>query len=370
MGGMFNLAPLIPELQRDLQLNNTWAAALTSACILSHTILQLPSGQLVDWRGVRLSVFAGLLIMGLATFSTSLFSSAEMLVATRLLAGVGTSVSFVAGLTYANHLVAPRQRVLAQSFYGAGASLGTMLVLIGTQPLVSSFGWRGALVFESAVMVLCGASIVLLMRNPSAAARIGSVSWGQILRDRVIYLLGLAHSITYGMFAAVTTWLVAYLFQHMGVSLQWAGPLSAMLTLTSILGRAFGGLLVEGRERSLILACCSLTVITVALLPLAPGLLLTLLVIMVMGVAVSAPFGAVFTYVSLIRGRAATARELSTINFLSNIGAFGFPLLIGAILDSTHSYLLAFESLALLVGAGLVLLLLWLPRPDPAPVSN
>ena len=362
MVGMLNFAPLLPVIRAELGLSNTWAAMLGSATILTHTLLQLPGGQVVDSLGPRRSVLLSLGIVGASVAASGVAPSFPLLLLARLALGVGTAIGFVAGLAFTNSLVSAERRVMAQSVFGAGASLGILVVLLLSERASVLGGWRAAFIVEGVSILLLGWLIARKLRDGGAHSRVPVPRWSAIVRLPYLYLLGAAHVVTYGIFMGVTTWVVTFLVENHGISLGWAGPLSALLTLSALGGRFVGGTFSAGRERQVMLAACALSALSVALLPLLPGLPLTLGAMIAFGWFVSIPFGAIFAYASLVARRAASGRELSLVNFIANLGALAFPPLIGFALDTTASYTVAFGMLAAFGLATTAGLAAWLPK--------
>jgi nitrate/nitrite transporter NarK len=362
VAAMLSFGPLLPLVREDFATSNTWAAALTSGTILTHTLLQMPAGQVVDSLGPRRSVMLSVTILGIGTVAGGLATDLVLLLASRLVVGVGTAIGFVAGLTVTNRLVPAEQRIMAQSIYGLGASLGVMTVLLFSQRLAEVGGWRGVLLAGGAAILVAGWFVATQLSERHMRVKATVLPWGEIVRERPLYLLGLAHVITYGIFTAVATWVVTFLYESFGLGLEWAGPLSALLAVAAILGRLTGGLFSTGRERELVIFSCALTAVSVLLMPLLPNVATALAALVVFGWAVSVPFGAIFAYISLLWGRAATGRELSAVNFVANLGALAFPLLVGYALDLSRSYALAFGLLAALGLLGTAAIGVWLPR--------
>lgn len=363
-GAMLSFGPLVPEVRADLGLSNTWAGLITSATVFAHTLLQLPSGHITDSLGAKRTIAVGITVVGIGVLASGLAPSLPVLFLARLLVGVGTATGFVAGLTYTAALVPAEQRVMAQSVYGAAGSAGVLLVLLVSERLSALDGWRVALVAEGLAFLLVGWLVVARLRDNRSHSVQPALSWGETLREAPLWLLGLAHLVTYGAFVGVTSWVVTFLWERHGVGLEWAGPLSALLACGAIVGRLVGGPFSIGRQRAVIIWSCFIAAASLACAPLAPTLPLALLALVVFGWFLSVPFGAVFTYASLVSGRSASGRELSLINGTANLGALAFPPLVGLALDYTGSYALGFGVLAAIGLAVSLSLALWLPRAD------
>ena len=254
-------------------------------------------------------------------------------------------------------------RVLGQSVFGAAASLGILVVMLLSERLASVGGWRGAFIIEGIFILGYGWYVGLNLAGSGQHKPAAAVSRRRALGQGIFYVLGIAHVITYGIFIGVTSWIVTFLFRDFGIGLEWAGPLSALLTLGAIVGRLVGGMFSRGREHTVIIVSCVVSTVSVGLLPLVPSLATALLVALVFGWFVSVPFGAIFSYSSLTSGRPASGREISVINFVANTGALAFPPLVGLALDFTGSFVVGFGVLAAIGAVGCGTLMLLLPKP-------
>jgi hypothetical protein len=111
-----------------------------------------------------------------------------------------------------------------------------------------------------------------------------------------------------------------------------------------------------------ILAAVLGTALATGLLPLAPNAWLAVLLLLALGWFASLPFGALFFYASLLSERLGSARGLSLINFVANIGAFAFPPAVGYALDISGTFVVGFGAISVVGLLGLAALIAWLPR--------
>ncbi|HZK67514.1 MAG TPA: MFS transporter, partial [Chloroflexota bacterium] len=192
-------------------------------------------------------------------------------------------------------------------------------------------------------------------------------SWGETFANTNLWLLGLAHVLTYGVYVALTTWSTTFLWQRHGVGLEWAGPLAALMAVSAVLGRILGGTLSVGRERTVMLVSCAGAALFTVLFPLMPDLASSLVALLGLGWFASMPFGAVFSYIGKVSSSRVAGRGLAVINFVGNIGAFAFPPLVGYALDLSGSFILGFGVVALVGLVGTLVLMVSLPRPEAKP---
>ena len=132
MVAMVNFAPLLPMVREEFALSNAWVGALTSATILSHTVLQLPAGHLADRIGAKRLVEVGAGVVAISTMASALAPNMEALLLCRFILGVGTATVFVSALVLVNLVVPPERRVVAQGLFGASANVRATRYAVGS----------------------------------------------------------------------------------------------------------------------------------------------------------------------------------------------------------------------------------------------
>jgi nitrate/nitrite transporter NarK len=362
MASFINFAPLLPLVREELLLTNTWAGMLVSATMLAHMLFQIPGGQVAASIGAKRTVTLGMTVIGASLMATGFAPSFPLLLLFRFTLGVGTGLAFISGLALVASMVPLKWRVQVQGLYGAAGNAGVLMALLFSERMASLTGWRGSFVLEGIVVLLVATMATVWLPAASPTSRLAAAPWAELFRQPVLYLLGLGHILTYGVFIALSTWGATFLWETHGVGLEWAGPLAAMLAASAVVGRLVGGVIARGRERRVILVGVMGTAVMTGLLPLAPSAPAAILVLLVLGWFASMPFGALFFYGSLVSERLASPRALGLINFVANIGAFAFPPAVGYALDLTGAFSPGFGLLAAVGLMGLAALVVWLPR--------
>ena len=120
------ITPLLPELRDELGLGKGGAGVLAAAYAAGTFAGALPGGWIAARLGVRVAVFAGLALMGLAGLAFAFGHSVVLLDGARFLQGVGGACSWSGGLAWLA-AAAPRDR--------RGEVLGTALgaAIVGGQ---------------------------------------------------------------------------------------------------------------------------------------------------------------------------------------------------------------------------------------------
>lgn len=357
-----NFAPVLPLIADEFALNNTWSGVLASATVIAQLILQTAGGRVADTLGAKRSLGLGMVIIGISVAASGLAMDFTLLLLCRTTIGVGTAMSFIAGLSFADTIVPASKRASVQGIYGAAAPMGVLLTFLTSERLASWAGWRGSFVVEG--VLILGIALVLFARLRSGAppALAHSAPWSRSFRQLHLYLLGIAGILTYGIAMGFCPWGAVFLWRQYGVDLVWAGPLASLLMVSAVLGRSIGGSLAIGRERQFILVSCIATAGLTALLPFTPGLIPALLVLIAIGWFANISFGPLFSYPSLLSRKGSSSLDLGLINTIGLAGVFAFPTIIGYALDATGSFTLGLETLAAVGLAGSVVLVLLLPK--------
>jgi MFS family permease len=281
---------------------------LTTALFVTHLVMQIPGGRLVDERGARTLGMVALSVIALGNLLALAVASVGVGVVGRLVAGLGTGVGFVAGSEYVRATVGTAS---AQGLYGASGVGGGGLAIAIVPLTVPALGWRAP--YVTALICAC----VVLMCLPLAPRdrgrrerpRAARASVGEIVRDPRLYPLAVAHSASFGLSVIVGTWAVS-LLQHDGYGRRLAGAVAALTLLGGLVTRPIGGRLVQRRPES------AARLLGVSMLLGAAGTLLLLPDIQLaarvagaalLGLAAGLPFAAAFTGAQVIRSDAPAA---------------------------------------------------------------
>ena len=156
------LAPLFPWLKQDFNASYAELGLLMSIFFVVSCIVQALSGFWVDRFGPRPVLFAGLALLGAATFGYAASQTYWMLAACSVVAGIGNGVFHPVDYTLLNRKVHPSRLGHAFSAHGITGSLGWAAAPALLVPLTLAYGWRTALVCAG---VLTFAVMLLLWLN-------------------------------------------------------------------------------------------------------------------------------------------------------------------------------------------------------------
>ena len=132
------------DLARELDLSATQTGLLSSAFFFSFAAVQIPIGILIDRYGPKRTMLATAVLTVLGTVLFALAPSASLLIAARVLMGLGCSTFFMAPLVIYARRFPPERFAGLTSLQMGLANTGT---LAATAPLAASaaaFGWRAS----------------------------------------------------------------------------------------------------------------------------------------------------------------------------------------------------------------------------------
>ncbi|MFL5945016.1 MAG: nitrate/nitrite transporter [Gaiellaceae bacterium] len=301
---------------------------LTTALFVTHLVMQIPGGRLVDRRGAKKLAAVGLGVIALGNLVALIAPSLPVGIVARLIVGLGTGVGFVAGSDYVRAAVGS---TTAQGLYGAAAVGGGGLAIAIVPLTTSALDWRAPYV---TALVLAGLVLLLLPlapreRDRPAQTQSSRVKTADVVRDRRLYSLAVAHTASFGFSVIIGNWAVS-LLEHDGHGHRVAGLVAALTLLGGFVTRPLGGraFQVWGARAAPLLAASMVagaagTVLLLLDLPLG----LRIVGAAVLGLAAGIPFAAAFSGAQAIR-RDAPGAAIGFINSCATLViAVGAPLL-------------------------------------------
>jgi nitrate/nitrite transporter NarK len=351
MGVAFlNLTPVLPALRDFYGVSNARMGVLITTLILTHSLVQVPSGLVVDKLGVRTGV---LLALGLGFLGSllSIFSQDyHFILAMRLLTGIGSGLSFVAGIHYATAHAKEEQKIQVQAVFGGLINIGSMLPFF-VSPLLMAYDVRLIYLFTGFVFFVPFLAVLFWGADPVRKESLSRVPLGRVLTSRPAWALGFSHAIFFGGMMAIGTWISSYLmkFQSGFHGYSWVGAVGGIVIGISALGRFLGAVTSAWiHPKTLIPAALGILVLSYVGLGMDGGLVTGLALLGLAALMNSVTFGSVFflTYQTTTAQNAGTAVGL--VNFIASIGAFLFPIVFGYFIDLTGTFSLSFFFLAAL----------------------
>src|SRR5579863_2464833 len=141
-----NLSIAAPLLKDELHISVTQLGILLSAFFWTYTAMQFVSGWLVDRFDVNRVMATGFLVWSLATSATGLVRGFTMLLAMRLILGMGESVMAPACSKIFSFYLSEHHRGFANGVLQGALRFGPAVGTLGGGFLIARYGWRPAFI--------------------------------------------------------------------------------------------------------------------------------------------------------------------------------------------------------------------------------
>lgn len=149
----------LPSLARSLHVSSGSTAIVLSAYFVAYALALMPAGSLVDRFDARRLALLGLGLFALGAAAGAVASSIGLLVATRVLQGIGAGLVSPAALAGAVSGFPPERRGGALGIWGASAGVSNLLGPVMGGVLTVTLGWRADWWALVPLALLAGAGI-------------------------------------------------------------------------------------------------------------------------------------------------------------------------------------------------------------------
>ena len=395
------LSLLVVPIKRDLGVTDTGVSLLMGASfVIFYSLLGLPIGRWVDRGPRRLIVAGGIAVWSLLTMASGLARTFTALFVARVGVGVGeatlqpTAISLIGDSFPRRRLGTAMSVFMLGTFFGSGVAYALGAYVVGaidqpgfiTLPLVGEVRAWQTIFFIVGAPGLLIALLALTMPEPpradaGAAANSRRVSVGQFVayleaNARTVTALSLGFACSASVNYGIAAWLATFFVRTHGWSIQRAGTLQGVLTMTvGVAGTLIGGRLTDrlarqGRADAPILVGmlgAGGMLITAAAYPLVNSPTVAAFLLVPVNLFAAMPWGAASAAVaeampSRMRGQGGALYQL-VVNLVSGVlGPFSVAVLTDRLFgdESALRYSL---SICAVVGMTLTLLLLQWGRP-------
>ncbi|NBJ12179.1 MFS transporter [Microvirga arsenatis] len=236
------------DLARELDLSATQTGLLSSAFFFSFAAVQIPIGILIDRYGPKRTMLGTAVLTVLGTALFALASSASLLIAARVLMGLGCSTFFMAPLVIYARRFPPERFAGLTSLQMGLANTGTLAATAPLAAASAAFGWRASFLTVAVLtVVIAGIIAVAVPRDPRRDGP--EESWGAAFRGVAAALkvpsfwpVFFMHLTTYGCFASVIgLWGGPWLSDVHGADLAARGNVLLLGATAQIVGMLMWG---------------------------------------------------------------------------------------------------------------------------------
>jgi MFS transporter, ACS family, hexuronate transporter len=369
-----SIGPLAPFLKTDLSLTAEQIGTLMSASALGYTITLIPAGWLVDRIGARWILLVGEVIGGI--FIAAMFFATSYTTGLIFMGLAGLGLGFIMPTTTKAVVIwfPSRERATAMGLKQTGLNVGG-IVAAATLPAVAiALTWHYGFLATGTVSVLIGILSFVLYKEPPAKVVLPILkttelekvkpSLKEILKHRDIWLVSCTGFCLNAVEFSVMAYFVLYLQSVLAFAVVAAGMFLAILQAGGAAGKPLAGFISDrafgGKRKRAYLIVIGTGVVLCAIWSLIPSgfsLWMIGLLAVILGLSSFSWGGLHLTLVSEIAGKELTGAAIGVSTVVQMIGNILGPPVFGYIIDSTGSYRMAWQFLAVLGIIGVILLL-------------
>ncbi|MGI6418847.1 MAG: MFS transporter [Thermoguttaceae bacterium] len=246
------LSVLAPVITEQLEMTNTEYSYVTTAFLVSYSVMFLLGGRMMDVLGTRLGMALSVGFWSVASAAHAVVQNAFHLGACRFLLGAGEGGCFPGAAKGVAEWFPQRERAMAMGIAIGGSALGAVVAPPLTVWLAALAGWRG--VFVATGLIGAGwvgfwwllSSQAETLDSESQPAGVGEMETGQVplsdLLGRVeTWGLALMRFIVDPVFYFYMFWIPKYLSQERGVTLEQIGQVTWIPFLALGISNIAGG---------------------------------------------------------------------------------------------------------------------------------
>ncbi|MBX7219598.1 MAG: MFS transporter [Blastocatellia bacterium] len=241
------VAPLLPHIQRELNLSDTQAGMLGTGFMIVHSLMAIPLGVLADKWDRRKIVSLGLAFWSIATVFSGLASSFVHLLGARAAIGIGEAAYAPAATSMLNDLFPREEWAKVIAIFNAGLFIGGALGLVLGGILVDRIGWQ-ACFFVVGLPGLILAFVNWMVREPerSLEATKEKHDFFTVLNYPALWTVILAAAFTTFSAGALVFWLPKFLGKYHQFSSTKGALLLGLIGISAgLMGVLSGGVVAD-----------------------------------------------------------------------------------------------------------------------------
>jgi MFS family permease len=350
-----NLATAGPLMKDELHLSASKFGLLLSAFFWTYVPGQILAGWMVEKLNAYRTYALGLALWSISTALTGVASGFSMLIALRLLLGIGESVAFpCSSQLIAQHL--PQHRLgMANGLVAMGLSLGPAFGTFAGGMFMARFGWRNLFLYFGLASLLWLVPWFASTRRLSKADDEPKVDrappFRALLVRREAWGAGIGHFCNNYAFYFVISWLPLYLVKTRGFTVPQMAELGGLIyvvyaassIVTGWLSDRWltaGGSVTTVRKSAIIaghlMAALAMLGCMVGAAPVAIASLF------LAGIAFGFTSPQLYSIGQTLGGQRGGGKWIAFQNCIGNLAGIVAPIITGAVVDKTGEFTWAF----------------------------
>jgi MFS transporter, ACS family, D-galactonate transporter len=359
-----NLSVAAPLLKGELALSASQLGILFAAFFTSYTAMQFVVGWLVEQFDVNQILAAGFLLWSLATATTGLVRGFVLLLAMRLLLGIGESVALPATSKIMARHLPEHLRGFASGAMMSALRLGNAVGTFGAGFLMAKFGWRPVFIAIGLLSLLWLPAWNKWRPDDSVALADSSTpvpSFREIFKQRSFWGTCAGQFSCNYLFYFMITWLPTYLVLERHLSMAEMAKVAGIYYTVDAASAIGTGLLqdlgIRGgytatfvRKSAMTLGFAIAAIAVLGCVVAEPQNYMPWLIAAGVGCGMTAP--GIFTFCQTLAGPCAAGKWYGAQNGFSNSAGVIGPALTGFVVQRTGNFLVPFAITSLLCVLG------------------
>ena len=249
------MSPALPLLKEEFGLSLIDAGWLVSAFNAIAATGALFFGAFADRFGALRFCISGVLLIAAGSALGALAPGATLLIALRLVEGLGFLAVVVSAPALIVAATAPKGRGMAFGLWATYLPLGVSAVIAASPLLLADFGWRAMWLAVAAAGGACALMLAAQSTGYAGVTRGAHRSLANLrssLAQPVPWLLGVAFAMYAIQHITLIVWLPTYLQDTRGIGATAAALATALAVFANCFGNLLGGWLIQrnfGRGR-------------------------------------------------------------------------------------------------------------------------
>ena len=356
-------APLVKE---ELQLSASQLGILLSSFFWTYAPFQIVSGWTVDRLNANWILALGVFVWSAATIGTAFVHGFSLLLAMRLILGIGESVSYPSyNKIIANHYSETnrgRPNSAIAAGYACGPAFGTLLGGM----LMARVGWREFFVVLGLISLLWLFPWIMYMprrAGPSASKSVQPASVFEILSQRSVWgtLAGL-FSFNYCLYFLIT-WLPFYLIHERHFSIQKMSVVGGTAFFATAVSALISGWLsdrwlaagaTETRVRKTFTGLGPIIASSIVLVPAVSDSRFAIAMLVLVCISMGMCSSNLWALTQTLAGSSTTGRWTGFQNFVGNLAGIVAPALTGVVVERSGRFFWAFAITGIMALLGAV----------------
>ncbi len=361
------------SMTTDLHLSEASIGLLLSGFFWVYSLMQVPSGWLVDRFGVKRAYSLGFAFWSLMAACTGLVNSFTTLIGLRVALGAGQAISFPASSRAVANWFQEQERGLVTGIYLTGVRLGTALSSLAGVYFLARYNWKLFFIIIGLLpLIWLLPWWKFLSQWETATAQEGTATPGTtasfvaglaLLKRRSVFGIFLGFfAYDYAWFVFIT-WLPRYLTKERGftdneMAIYSAAPFLLMSAIIIASGFLSDWLVRQGRNEKLVRKIFILVGLAIGCLIVPAGMVhdkisaVWLLTISLCGLGICSPN--TWTLTQAVCDRKIVGTVSGIQNFGGNLGGILAPSLTGFIVHASGSFALALSLVGVVLAVGML----------------